>query len=685
MSEVLFKNVQVTNAGGTNTYSVRDSHINVAYAECTTAAATQAKVATVTNDPSWELRAGSLVSVKFTYNVPANATLQIGSTDAKSIYFHGAAIKADIIAAGDTATFMYDGIRYILTSMDSSMSSVDFMDMAVIIQQNSWTENEGVYTYTWTNEHLTANSIVQVEFKDGVRGGLVGDLKAQKTTGQIVFTTNLEPVGAIPLNVRIIDAVVEHTYPIAADLISTDAVTGQTEVQGALEEIVSKQTADENNIATLESYTGCDYDDYDPEELYHIGDRVAYNGKVYECLSVQPVAGGISNSNYFKEVDSLQDQIDDGFSNIKEVIADDFDSTNTYAAGDYCFYQGILYRCLGENTAPHLNAFNGYLWETVSVSYAIKENNQAIAELKENDAVFIGDSYSVTETGYTSPLPTLLKNRFGFETIYNYAIAGAGYVNGSGTNQHFGGQLSSAISELTAVQKSKVRFVFILGGQNDYAQTVNDIVTELGTIFDNAHSAFPNAKIVALPLWRNSALSKDNSLRFPVIYYYAIQKKCITDASSWAYLINTLTTMMDDGVHPSQASLSYLATCIYNAVYGNKVILPLSGSVVQKNNDINITYYNPTATFDGENVTFRAIFTIPSNSIAANTQIFKVHPAYVPIETAYFYASNSAGNPILFTVTTNGKISSSNLLPSGATLGISFTWSLFNTTMTNIS
>lgn len=85
------------------------------YATCTTAAATVAKVGTLS---SYALVAGGVVAVKFTYAVPASATLNINSKGAKAIYFRGAAITADVIKAGDTATFIYNGSQYHLLSID---------------------------------------------------------------------------------------------------------------------------------------------------------------------------------------------------------------------------------------------------------------------------------------------------------------------------------------------------------------------------------------------------------------------------------------------------------------------------------------------------------------------------------------------------------------------------------------
>ena len=93
------------------------------YGTCSTAAATVAKVGTLSG---YALTTGGVVAIKFTYAVPASATLNINSKGAKAIYHKGAAIKANVIHAGDTATFLYDGSRYHLLAVDrATVTDVD--------------------------------------------------------------------------------------------------------------------------------------------------------------------------------------------------------------------------------------------------------------------------------------------------------------------------------------------------------------------------------------------------------------------------------------------------------------------------------------------------------------------------------------------------------------------------------
>ena len=82
------------------------------YGTCATEEATAAKVVTFSG---YTLVKNSYVSIKFTYGLCANATLNINGKGAKNIFINGVAVTATtakMVKAGDTATFVYDGTQY---------------------------------------------------------------------------------------------------------------------------------------------------------------------------------------------------------------------------------------------------------------------------------------------------------------------------------------------------------------------------------------------------------------------------------------------------------------------------------------------------------------------------------------------------------------------------------------------
>ena len=105
----------------TNT-TYTNASLGQGYSTCSTAASTTAKEAILSG---YSLTTGGIVTIKFTNEVPANATLKIKTSStsslgtAKPIYYQGAAITDGVIKAGDTATFMYDGTQYQLISIDT--------------------------------------------------------------------------------------------------------------------------------------------------------------------------------------------------------------------------------------------------------------------------------------------------------------------------------------------------------------------------------------------------------------------------------------------------------------------------------------------------------------------------------------------------------------------------------------
>ena len=99
-------------------YDTNSTYSNVSlgqgYATQSNASAATAVTASL---GSYSLAVGGIVVVKFTFDVPAGATLNVNSKGAKAIHYMGAAIDAGVIKAGDTATFIYS-TYYQLVAID---------------------------------------------------------------------------------------------------------------------------------------------------------------------------------------------------------------------------------------------------------------------------------------------------------------------------------------------------------------------------------------------------------------------------------------------------------------------------------------------------------------------------------------------------------------------------------------
>lgn len=292
------------------------------------------------------------------------------------------------------------------------------------------------------------------------------------------------------------------------------------------------------------------------------------------------------------------------------------------------------------------------------------------------NALFLGDSYSDRSTGYTSALPDLIGATMRYENIFNYAIAGAGYVNGSGTQEHFEGQFDSAMSALTDTEKINIKYVYVLGGQNDNGQTTTNLVNACVSLFTKIRNTLPNAKIVALPLWYNRALSEANCIRFPIIYNCAIQYNALTDTNSWAYLLNKSVGFMVDGVHPTQDGLRFLSGCICNLVKGGNSLISQNDLITVNTNVISSTQALMTNYSNGF-VHINGDFVAGSNGIPNQTTIFTVDPIFAPQKGAYYQIPQLGSNSTyMFILGSDGVFKAYQAVPASAQLAINVSWSM---------
>ena len=138
-------------------FGENDYVFTLPYGECSTAAGTAAKTATVEN---FSLETGIRVLIKFTVtNTVANPTLDINGTGAKAIFYRGAAINKSYLAAKHVYEFVYDGTNWELIGdidTDTSISvgnksSTDTIDLVYAVTNlvESGTKNHTITpTYT---------------------------------------------------------------------------------------------------------------------------------------------------------------------------------------------------------------------------------------------------------------------------------------------------------------------------------------------------------------------------------------------------------------------------------------------------------------------------------------------------------------------------------------------------------
>ena len=180
------------------------------YGSCSTEASTVAKEVSISG---FTLVQNGYVSIKFVNDVPSNATLNISSTGAKSIYYGGQAISANVISGGDVATFVYDGTNYILVAIDHTGGgggSIDTLSDTLIsnVQNNdvlTWDATQGKWinkASTTTPETIgigygtcstassTAEKAVNCSGYNLVKNGIVSVMFANAITGAATLNVN---------------------------------------------------------------------------------------------------------------------------------------------------------------------------------------------------------------------------------------------------------------------------------------------------------------------------------------------------------------------------------------------------------------------------------------------------------------------------------------------------------------
>lgn len=180
--------------GWVKDYWNNSTYSNVAlgqgYATCSTAASTAAKVASSSN---YKLSTGGIVVVKFTHDVPANATLNINSQGAKAIYFGANKITAGVIKAGDTAVFMYSSY-YRLISIDRwqndiSTHTVDTVVHITADERTQWNAAEQNVQSDWDVTDTASDAYIKNKPTIPVDTNTTYDLAApaSKTNGNVTI------------------------------------------------------------------------------------------------------------------------------------------------------------------------------------------------------------------------------------------------------------------------------------------------------------------------------------------------------------------------------------------------------------------------------------------------------------------------------------------------------------------
>ena len=210
---------------------------------------------------------------------------------------------------------------------------------------------------------------------------------------------------------------------------------------------------------------------------------------------------------------------------------------------------------------------DGAITESKLAADLLKPSNSGISASDKLKVLFVGDSYGVpTSYNTQTPIPMAIQNITNW-TVTNDSKGNRGYIakGNAGDNRNFQETINSYSGEYD--------LIIIAGGRNDSGYTTNDSSAEYTAAlncFNTAHSKFPNAKIVAVPmLWHDSGLTSSASNAYIGIVSaakYAIGTYCVEGAQSWGL---DFTNWQEGGIHPDTSIAESYARRIVSAICTN--------------------------------------------------------------------------------------------------------------------
>ena len=140
----------------------------ICYGTCGTAAATTAKVATVSNFPGFVT--GAHIQVKFTYsNTASSPTLNVNSSGAKSIYRYGTTVPSTAAStswnAGAVLNFTYDGSAWVMNDWLNVNSTYTNASLGQGVATQTNTSQEIGITASNSSYALTTGGMIMLTMK----------------------------------------------------------------------------------------------------------------------------------------------------------------------------------------------------------------------------------------------------------------------------------------------------------------------------------------------------------------------------------------------------------------------------------------------------------------------------------------------------------------------------------------
>lgn len=135
-------------------------------------------------------------------------------------------------------------------------------------------------------------------------------------------------------------------------------------------------------------------DEFSKLSTYNVGDYCIYQSVLYKCTTEINTAGEWDATKWkataidkeLKEISSTPEN--------KDAISDKYDSSKTYAVGDYCIYNDTLYKC--KTAVTSAEEFDSSKWEATNCGKELVALNSNLSEVDKQ--ILIANSTTKTHT-----------------------------------------------------------------------------------------------------------------------------------------------------------------------------------------------------------------------------------------------------------------------------------------------
>ena len=192
--------------------NVHDILSTIGYGTCTTAAATAAKVATI-SDTSWTLKVGSVIGIKFTYTNSAGSlatpvTLNVNNTGAKNIWYSTSkytSTSSNICGyANRVIYYMYDGTYWVWMNSgaldgnsDTKTSSSNKASTKLYLVGATTQSTSGLTTYSNSNCYVGTDNCLYSNGKKVLVDGVDGNEHSSMLSVNYLELVNLRDNGQL--------------------------------------------------------------------------------------------------------------------------------------------------------------------------------------------------------------------------------------------------------------------------------------------------------------------------------------------------------------------------------------------------------------------------------------------------------------------------------------------------------